>query len=67
MTKYTKQETDEGTELVREFLETWKSRVEASATPMGESDQVEELRKVAREYGARLESNKWVAGLMADL
>lgn len=34
---------------------------------MGEEAQIEELRKVAKEFGGRLEGNKWVAGLMADL
>ena len=65
--KYTKEETDSGTELIRDFLDTWKSRVESSTQEMGEEEQVEELRKVAREFGGRLEDNKWVAGLMADL
>lgn len=65
--KYTKEETDSGTELIREFLDTWKSRVEAASEEMDEEQQVEELRKVAREFGGRLEDNKWVVGLMADL
>jgi hypothetical protein len=34
---------------------------------MGEEEQVEELRKVAREFGGRLDSNKWVEGLMGGL
>lgn len=73
--KYTKEETDSGTDLIRDFLDTWKSRVEASSSEqgtgkgmeMGEEAQVEELRKVAREFGGRLEGNKWVMGLMTDL
>ena len=65
--KYTKEETDSGTSLIREFMDTWKSRVESSSQEMDEDAQVEELRKVAREFGGRLEGNKWVVGLMADL
>lgn len=70
LTKFTKEETESGTDLIREFLETWKFRVEAGTATgeeMGEEQQVEELRKVAREYGGRLDSNKWVEGLMAGL
>lgn len=67
LAKYTKEETDAGTDLIREFLDTWKSRVEASSTTMDETQQVDELRKVAREYGDRLEGNTWVAGIMANL
>jgi hypothetical protein len=34
---------------------------------VGEERQVEELRAVAREFGGRLDANKWVEGLMAGL
>lgn len=74
MSKYTKEETDEGTDLIKEFLDTWKSRVEALSESEGEGEggvdeerQVELLREVAKEYGGRLDSNKWVEGLIAGL
>jgi DNA mismatch repair protein MSH2 len=81
LSKYTKEETDEGTELIKEFLDSWKSRVEDEALAEGETGgveggegkgvdeerQVELLREVAKEYGARLDSNKWVEGLIAGL
>jgi DNA mismatch repair protein MSH2 len=73
LSKYTKEETDEGTELIKEFLDSWKSRVEALAESgeegegVDEERQVELLREVAKEYGARLDSNKWVEGLIAGL
>jgi len=58
--------------LIKEFLDTWKSRVEALAEGEGEGGvdeerQVELLREVAKEYGGRLDSNKWVGGLIAGL
>jgi DNA mismatch repair protein MSH2 len=71
LNKYTKEETDSGTDLIKEFLDTWKSRVEALQVEgegeVGEERQVEELRTVAREFGGRLDANKWVEGLMAGL
>jgi hypothetical protein len=56
--------------LIKEFLDTWKSRVEAlekEGEEVGEEKQVEELRAVAREFGGRLDGNKWVEGLIAGL
>ena len=62
--KHTQEETDEGTALMKSFMETWKSRVEADGQEMGETEQVEELVKVAKEYAERFEGNSWVKGLM---
>lgn len=49
---------------MKSFMETWKSRVEASGEEMGEDEQVEELVRVAKEYGEKFEGNPWVKGLM---
>jgi DNA mismatch repair protein MSH2 len=73
LSKYTKEETNQGTDLIREFLDTWKERVESLAQGEGddggvsEEKQVEELRKLAKEYGGRFDDNKWIEGLMAGL
>jgi DNA mismatch repair protein MSH2 len=63
--KFPKQETDEGTALVKSFLEDWKLRVE-SRGDMDEDEQVAELRRVAEEYKERFEGNEWVKGLMTS-
>lgn len=69
--KHSKSETDEGTALVKDFLDTWKARVEASggaggdvAMALSEEAQFEELKRVAEEYKERFEGNSWVKGLM---
>ena len=62
--KHTQEETDEGTALMKSFMEDWKSRVEANGEEMGEEEQVQELVKVAKEYAEKFEGNPWVKGLM---
>ena len=61
--KFSKKDTEEGTELVKSFLDTWKARVEARGEGLSEEEQVAELRKVAEEYKGRFEGNPWVQGL----
>lgn len=71
-TKHSKTETDEGTALVKEFLDTWKARVEAhggavdgdAEMELSEDAQIDELRRVAEEYKERFEGNTWVKSLM---
>ena len=55
--------------MIKEFLDTWKSRIEALEQDgeVGEEKQVEELRAVAKDFGGRLDGNKWVEGLIAGL
>ena len=55
--------------MIKEFLDTWKSRIETLEQngEVDEEKQVEELRAVAKEFGVRLDGNKWVEGLIAGL
>lgn len=72
--KHSRQEIDDGTVLVKQFLEEWKARTEVvagsasggddSAMQLSEEAQVEELRKVAEEYRERFESSPWVQSLL---
>ena len=64
--KHSRSETDEGTALVRDFLDTWKARVgdDEAGVVMSEEEQVAELRRTAEEFEARFEGNAWVKGLM---
>jgi DNA mismatch repair protein MSH2 len=62
--KHPKIETDEGTALVKAFLEEWKERVESKGD-ISEEEQVVVLRAVAEEYRQRFEGNAWVRGLMS--
>jgi len=67
--KYSKSETDEGTALMRQFMETWKARAESLDDLNGESGaseeaQVDELRRVAEEFGERFKGSAWITGLM---
>ncbi|WRT70598.1 uncharacterized protein IL334_007596 [Kwoniella shivajii] len=74
--KYSKTETDEGTALIKDFLDTWKSRTAGSAElgggidgdeemGMSEEDMLVELKKTAEEFKERFESNEWVQGVMS--
>ncbi|CAD6590292.1 MAG: MutS-like protein, partial [Tremellales sp. Tagirdzhanova-0007] len=67
LTKYSRAETDEGTAIVREFLDTWKARVEDGSRELSEEEQVAELRRTAEAFKERFEGNSWVQGLMVDL
>ncbi|KAK4686325.1 DNA mismatch repair protein MSH2, partial [Tremellales sp. Uapishka_1] len=62
--KHSKIETDEGTLLVKEFLDTWKSRIHDA--DMSDEDQVKELRRTAEEFKARFEGNPWVQTMMTS-
>nr|XP_019008106.1 DNA mismatch repair protein MSH2 [Kwoniella pini CBS 10737]OCF46887.1 DNA mismatch repair protein MSH2 [Kwoniella pini CBS 10737] len=76
LTKYTKEETDEGTALIQQFLNTWKSR---TTTPMNgdgqgdedmdmsEEDMLAELRRTVEEYKERFEGNEWIKGVVNTL
>jgi DNA mismatch repair protein MSH2 len=69
--KHTKLETDQGTQLVKEFLDAWKDRIGQSGAGGGEDEammdedaQVEELRKVAEEYRDKFEASPWIKSLL---
>lgn len=67
--EYTQQETDEGTALMKLFMDTWKARVEAQSERgdgegVSEEVQVRELVACAKEFGGRFEESRWVKGLM---
>ncbi|WVW80934.1 hypothetical protein I302_102925 [Kwoniella bestiolae CBS 10118] len=75
LTKYTKEETDEGTALVKDFLDSWKSRTGQNATNgdgdgdegmgMSDEDLLAELKRTAEEFRERFESNAWTSGVMS--
>ncbi|WWC92204.1 uncharacterized protein L201_007158 [Kwoniella dendrophila CBS 6074] len=75
LTKYTKEETDEGTTLIKDFLDTWKSRTAGTAVNgdgnedmrMAEEEMLAELRRTAEEFKDRFENNVWVKGVMSTL
>jgi DNA mismatch repair protein MSH2 len=69
--KHTKLETDQGTQLVKEFLDAWKGRIGQSGAGGGEDEammdedaQVEELRKVAEEFREKFEASPWIKSLL---
>lgn len=71
--KHSKTETDEGTALIKEFLNEWKAGVEAQsggtdgdeAMALSEEAQIEELRKVAERYKDRFEASPWIRDVLA--
>ncbi|WVQ63233.1 uncharacterized protein L199_001384 [Kwoniella botswanensis] len=74
LTKYTKEETDQGTSLVKDFLETWKSRTGQSENANGgdeetmglsDDDLLAELKQTAEEFKEKFESNPWTCGVMS--
>ncbi|WVN89665.1 uncharacterized protein L203_104895 [Cryptococcus depauperatus CBS 7841] len=73
-TKFSKTEIDQGTEIIKRFLDTWKSRLDVAEdgeneavgvakTRMSEAEMVEQLRKTAEEFKDEFEGNKWVKSL----
>nr|XP_018259687.1 DNA mismatch repair protein MSH2 [Kwoniella dejecticola CBS 10117]OBR81845.1 DNA mismatch repair protein MSH2 [Kwoniella dejecticola CBS 10117] len=76
LTKYTKEETDEGTALIQEFLNTWKTRTATTTNGDGEGDEdmgmseedmLAELRRTAEEFKEKFEANPWVRGVVNTL
>lgn len=71
--KISKEETDEGTLIVEEFLRTWKTRVEASQAgaedeeTMSRDLQMEKLKEVVAEYRNKFEGNAWVQAVLTNL
>lgn len=71
--KFPKTEIDAGTDIVKEFLDTWKSRVSAAGSgegadaemAMSEDEMVQLLKNTAEEFKDRLEGNEWVKSLMS--
>lgn len=63
ISKFSKTETDEGTRVVKSFLDEWKART-ADSSAMNEDDQVAELRKVAEEYQEKFAASPWIQGLL---
>ncbi|ORY29618.1 muts domain V-domain-containing protein [Naematelia encephala] len=64
LSKVPKLDTEEGTALIKSFLDTWKERVESQPDTMSEEEQVAELRRTADEFKERFEGNEWVKSLM---
>ncbi|KAK8850438.1 hypothetical protein IAR55_004356 [Kwoniella newhampshirensis] len=77
LSKFSKSETEQGTALINEFLNEWKSRIASpqlqsqgegdSSMGMSGDEMVRELKKVAEEYRDRFEGNEWVKGVMSTL
>jgi DNA mismatch repair protein MSH2 len=73
--KISKEETDEGTLIVEDFLRTWKTRVEAARAsgegdvPMvpKEEEQMEMLKSVVAEYKGKFDGNAWVKAVLENL
>jgi len=73
--KISKEETDQGTLIVEDFLRTWKTRVEAAQAsgegdvPMvpKEEDQMELLKAVVAEYKEKFDGNAWVKAVLEHL
>ncbi|OXG96130.1 DNA mismatch repair protein MSH2 [Cryptococcus neoformans A2-102-5] len=71
--KFSKTEINAGTDIVKEFLDTWKSRVSAAGSgggadaemAMSEDEMVQLLKDTAEEFKDRLEGNEWVKSLMS--
>lgn len=70
-----KEETDEGTLIVEEFLRTWKTRVEAGQAGANGDDvhtqskeySMEVLKEVVAEYRDKFEGNAWVKAVLDNL
>lgn len=73
--KISKEETDDGTLIVEDFLRTWKTRVEAARAagegdvPMvpKEEEQMEMLKSVVAEYKEKFDGNAWVKAVLENL
>ncbi|WVQ70559.1 hypothetical protein IAR50_000078 [Cryptococcus sp. DSM 104548] len=70
--KYPKETIDKGTDLIKDFLATWKTRVSSGGDgdeemQPSEEEMVAQLRATAEEFRERFGENEWVKGLMATL
>lgn len=71
--KHPRQETEDGTRLVKEFLQAWAARVpEPIAVDGGETssslaeEEIRVLKEVAEEFKDRLEANAFTADLLSS-
>ena len=64
--KHSKIEIDDGSAIVKEFLETWHARVAAKDPEDKLSDEDEEaiLRSTAEEFKQRFEGSPWIQTLL---
>lgn len=74
--KHPREETEAGTRLVREFLQTWAARVPEPMAVDGEDsksasssaeEEIKVLKEVAEEFKDRLATNAFTADLLASL
>ncbi|CDZ98435.1 dna mismatch repair protein msh2 [Phaffia rhodozyma] len=71
-TKYSREETEEGTKIVKQFLNAWSSRVPSSSKDSGVDEKsqatLEEelaiLREIAAEYRDQIEANPYTRSLL---
>jgi DNA mismatch repair protein MSH2 len=61
--KFSKMETDEGTAVMKAFLDEWKASVEGQGD-LSEEAQVAELKRIAEVYKQRFESSPWIKNLL---
>jgi DNA mismatch repair protein MSH2 len=66
--KHSKVEIDDGTAIVKEFLETWHARVAAQDPDdkLGDEDELAVLKATAEEYKAKFEGSPWIQTLLAN-
>lgn len=61
--KLPKTDVDEGTALVRSFLDEWRSRAEGGT----EEEQLKALHSIADEYKSKFADNTWIQSVLAAL
>ena len=66
LARHSEAETEEGTALIKQFLQDWRDRVEAGSSEdeMDEVKQVELLREVVGEYKERFQGSEWVKSVL---
>lgn len=68
--KISKQETDEGTQIVQEFFQAWKAMEEEQESKMSDGDPVAEkqkvLQQVVEQFKDKLEGNAWVKTVLEN-
>ncbi|GHJ90150.1 hypothetical protein NliqN6_6552 [Naganishia liquefaciens] len=68
--KISKQETDEGTQIIQEFFQAWKAMEEEQESKMSDGDVVAEkqkvLQQVVEQFKDKLEGNAWVQTVLEN-
>lgn len=69
--KISKTETDEGTEIVREFFAAWKSKTategsDGDVNMLSEEEQLVKLRETVEEFKEKMDGNPWVQAVLEN-